>query len=75
MTRYEMESKIREYVTITTQKLEVFTDIEICSSKDKEDAHEVMDNRLKSMTDVELENMCNRIDFENDYDSYYEIIG
>lgn len=75
MNRTEMESKIRLYVTDSTQRLEVFTDIEICSSRDSEDAHEIMDNRLNAMTDIELENMCNRIDFEDDYDSYYKIIG
>lgn len=75
MNRDEMKEKIRLYVTDSVQKLEIFTDIEICSSKDNENAHEIMDNRLNAMTDVELENMCNRINFEDNYDSYCEIIG
>ena len=75
MNRNEMIEKIRLYVTDSVQRLEIFANIEICSSKDNEDAHEIMDNRLDTMTDVELENMCNRIDFEDDYDTYYEIIG
>ena len=75
MTRTEMETKIEIYVTDSTQRLEVFTGIEMCSSEDLDNAHDVMFERLDNMTDIELENMCNRIDNENKYESYYEIIG
>lgn len=73
--RTEMETKIRDYITESAQRLEVFADLEICKKEDIELAHELMDKRLNSMTDIELENMCNRIDFEDEYDTYYEIIG
>lgn len=75
MNREEMELKVREYVMESVQRFEVFTDTEICSIEDNEMAHDLMDKRLEKMTDIELENMCNRIDFQNDYDTYYEIIG
>ena len=73
--RETLEEKIRNYVTDSIQRLEIFSDIEICSSEDRDIAHERMNERLKEMSLNELENMCNRIDFEDNYDSYYEILG
>ena len=75
MNRNEMIEKRRLYGTDSTQRLEIFVDMEVCTEKDNNTAHELMDKRLSSMTDVELENMCNRINFGDDYDTYYEIIG
>ena len=75
MNRMEMVLKVRNYTTESRQRLEVFTDIEICNEEDNETAHDLMDKRLEEMTDVELENMCNRIDHEDDYGTYYEILG
>lgn len=75
MNREEMELKVEYYVTDSTQRLEVFVDMEICSMEELKMAHDLMFERLEKMTDVELENMCNRIDFDDDYDSYYEILG
>ena len=68
MDRKAMQEKIKDYIMQSSQKLEVFT-----NSNDK-NSYEIMNTILEEMTDIELENMCDRIDFEDEYDSYYEIL-
>lgn len=71
--RNAMLDKIRCYVTESVQRLEIFTDIEICTKRDLDLAHEKMDNRLNRMNDSELQELCNRIDKESECDTYYSI--
>ena len=62
MTRYEMEQKVKDYITSDTHKLEDYSDIEICCEADREDALRLMDERVENSTDTELENFCKAID-------------
>lgn len=62
MTRYEMEKKVKEYVTSDTHNLEDYSDIEICCISDYADAIMLMDKRIKRSTDEELECFCKAID-------------
>lgn len=62
MIRYEMEHKIKSYITSDIHKLEDYSDIEICNSSDKEDALKIMDIRIKNSTFEELELFCKAID-------------
>ena len=62
MTRYEMEQKVREYVTGDSHRLEDYSDIEICCIKDKEDALIAMDKRIKVTPTEELMAFCVAID-------------
>ena len=62
MTRYEMEQKVKDYITSDDHRLEDYSDIEICSKRDYGDAYELMDKRVKHSTDEELMAFCNAID-------------
>lgn len=62
MTRYEMEQKVKEYVTHDIHCLEDYSDIEICCEADKEDALVLMDERVENSTDEELMAFCKAID-------------
>lgn len=62
MTRYEMEQKVKEYVTSDAHKLEDYSDIEICCADDYNDALTLMDKRVVHSTNEELEDFCNAID-------------
>lgn len=62
MTRYEMEQKVKDYITSDTHKLEDYSDIEICCEADREDALRLMDERVENSTDEELEAFCKAID-------------
>ena len=62
MTRYEMEQKVKDYVTSDTHKLEDYSDIEICCKADREDALRLMDERVEHSTDAELMAFCEAID-------------
>lgn len=62
MKRFEMEEKVREYVTSSLHKLEDYTDIEICCTRDKKDALVLLDCRIASLSIEELEDFCNAID-------------
>ena len=62
MKRYEMEQKIKEYVTSDTHKLEDYSDIEICCEDDYCEALELMDKRIRNSSDEELECFCKAID-------------
>ena len=61
MTRYEMELKVKEYVTGDTHKLEDYSDIEICCEADREDALRLMDDRIANTSDAKLKEFCNAI--------------
>ena len=62
MTRYEMEMKVKDYITSDDHKLEDYSDIEICCREDYHDALRLMDERVENSTDEELECFCNAID-------------
>ena len=62
MTRYEMEQKVKDYITSDDHKLEDYSDIEICCADDYDDALTLMDKRVAYSTDEELEDFCNAID-------------
>ena len=62
MTRYEMEQKVKNYVISDDHKLEDYSDIEICSVEDKEDALKVMNERIKSSSGDELKAFCDAIE-------------
>lgn len=62
MTRYEMEQKVKDYIRSDDHKLEDYSDIEICCSNDYDDALELMNERIKQLTDAELVAFCNAID-------------
>lgn len=62
MTRYEMEEKVKDYITISTHRLEDYSDIEICCETDREDALKLMDERINNSSDTELEDFCKAID-------------
>lgn len=73
--RTVMQAKVRKYVMESIQRMEVFSDIEICTERDLDRGYGQIEARLARMSDTELEEMCSRIDFEDEYDSYYEILG
>ena len=62
MTRYEMEEKVKDYITVSTHRLEDYSDIEICCEADREDALRLMDERVEHSTDEELMAFCEAID-------------
>lgn len=62
MTRYEMEQKVKEYITVSTHRLEDYSDIEICCEADREDALRLMDERVEYSTCEELKAFCEAID-------------
>lgn len=62
MTRYEMEQKVRNYITSDIHKLEDYSDVEICCEADREDALRLIDERIEHLTDLDLKVFCNAID-------------
>ena len=62
MTRYEMEQKVKDYITEDAHKLEDYSDIEICCEADREDALRLMDERVEHSTDEALIAFCEAID-------------
>lgn len=62
MTRYEMEQKVKDYITSDNHKLEDYSDIEICDRTDYYDALILMDERVENSTDEELIAFCKAID-------------
>ena len=62
MLRFEMEHKVKEYITESTHRLEDYSDIEICCEADREDALRTMDALIELSTDKELEKFCKAID-------------
>ena len=62
MTRYEMEQRVKNYVTEDTHKLEDYSDIEICCIEDYHDALVLIEERIKHSTNEELMAFCNAID-------------
>lgn len=62
MTRYEMEQKVKEYITSDDHRLEDYSDIEICCKRDYGDAYALMDERVEHSTDEELMDFCKAID-------------
>lgn len=62
MTRFEMEAKVKDYITYDDHRLEDYSDIEICCRDDYYDALELMDERVENSTDEELEDFCKAID-------------
>lgn len=62
MTRFEMEQKVKKYITSSTHKLEDYSDIEICCEADRKDALKLMDEKIKCSTDKELMAFCEAID-------------
>lgn len=62
MTRYEMERKVKDYITSDTHKLEDYSDIEICCEADREEALRLMDEKVEHLTDLDLKSFCNAID-------------
>ena len=62
MTRYEMEQKVKDYITSDNHKLEDYSDIEICCRDDYYDALRLMDERVEHSTDEELMAFCEALD-------------
>ena len=62
MTRYEMEQKVKDYITVSTHRLEDYSDIEICCEADREDALRIMNFRVANSSIEQLENFCKAID-------------
>ena len=62
MTRYEMEQKVKNYITSDDHKLEDYSDIEICDRTDYYDALILMDERIGHSTDEKLKCFCKAID-------------
>lgn len=69
----EMISIAREYITDSIQRLEEFSDIEICNSDDNTYAHEEMDRILDEMSFKDLSDMTKRMNSDDTYKSYKEV--
>ena len=73
MTRSMLLQKARLFITHSIQRLEIFTDLEICTESDNDRAHRIMNQKLKEMETAKLAAMVKRMQEEDRYDSYYEI--
>lgn len=62
MTRFDMEHKVKDYITASTQRLEDYSDIEICCEADRQNALETMCLLIQLSTDKELARFCKAID-------------
>lgn len=73
MTRAELREIVFNYVMEDNHRLEIITDIEICSAKDMDKAELELDKVLSNMSTEELKDIVERINHDDDYGSYYEI--
>lgn len=72
LTRYDMEERVTKYITSSNERLEAFSDKEIHCDIDESRAVAIMEEKIKYMSDEQLNLLCNRIDHENEFETYYD---